>query len=221
MPIRVDHRDRQALRDAQAVQRESFKQVLPMLVGLVILGLGSGGVGLVVAFFDKTRTITETRTSTSGHLWWKETTTVDVPVRVVDVPIQTRLMYLLSGIGLLLLAVLCIAIVVWIFATRQRLKRYPPILKGHEAMSIERIVDITGSSRATVVRDLRTLISTNAISDVYIDYDAGQVVNKKYVPEASSKTVVKCSECGGNNELIVGIPKSCGYCGQLVLAGTS
>lgn len=222
MPLRVDHRGRlEALREAQAVQRESFKQMAPMLVALAIFASVSGGVGLIVAFFEKTRTITETRTSTSGHLWWKDTTTVDVPVRVVDVPMHTRLAYLFSGIGLLLLTALCIAAAVWIIATRRRLKKYPPILKGREAIKIQQIVDITGSSRATVYRDLQTLISSGAISDVYIDYDAEQVVNTKYIPEASRKTVLKCPECGGNNELIVGITKTCAFCGQALLVGTT
>lgn len=211
----------EAVREAQALQRESFKQMAPMLIAVATLGAISGGVGLIAAFFHETRTITETRTSTSGWGPWKDTTTVDVPVRVVDVPMPTRLAYLFSGIGLLLLTALCIVAAVWIIATRRRLKKYPPILKGREAIKIQQIVDITGSSRATVYRDLGTLITSGAISDVYVDYDAEQVVNTKYIPEASRKTVVKCPECGGNNDLIVGITKTCAFCGQALLVGTT
>ena len=59
------------------------------------------------------------------------------------------------------------------------------------------------------------------IGDFYIDYSSDQVVSKKYVPKTSHKTVVKCSECGGNNDLIVGITKHCSFCGQPLLLGTT
>ena len=68
--------------------------------------------------------------------------------------------------------------------------------------------------------DLQSMIKSEMITDFYIDYGADQVVSTKFVPKTSHKTVVKCSECGGNNELIVGITRSCEFCGQPLLMGS-
>ena len=86
---------------------------------------------------------------------------------------------------------------------------------------IQRIVDITGSRRSTVYRDLEALVDSDMIDDVYIDYNADRVVSKKFVPATSHKTVVKCAECGSNNELIVGVTKACAFCRQPLLLGRS
>lgn len=71
------------------------------------------------------------------------------------------------------------------------------------------------------MRKPQSLIDSDAISDFYIDYTADNVVSRKYLPKTSHKTVVKCSECGGNNEVIVGITRHCSFCGQPLLLGTN
>lgn len=65
------------------------------------------------------------------------------------------------------------------------------------------------------------MINSEMISDFYIDYGADRVFSRKYIPKTSHKTVVKCSECGGNNEMIVGITKPCSFCGQPLMFGTT
>ena len=52
------------------------------------------------------------------------------------------------------------------------------------------------------------MIDSGMINDFYIDYQREQVVSRKYIPKMSHKTVVKCSGCGGNNEVIVGITQA-------------
>jgi hypothetical protein len=62
--------------------------------------------------------------------------------------------------------------------------------------------------------DLQSMINSEMITDFHIDYGADQVVSTKFIPKTSHKTVVKCSACGGNNELIVGVTRNCAYCEQ-------
>ncbi len=133
---------------------------------------------------------------------------------------QERLQLLLGGLGLMAVALFCLAIAYVLITERSRLRKYLPILKGIEAVGIQDIIDITGSRRATVFRDLRSLINANMVDDLYIDYKSERVVSKTYIPGRSWKTVVKCDGCDGNNELIVGITKTCSFCGQPLLMNT-
>lgn len=154
----------------------------------------------------------ETQTETSGHLWWKDTTTSDVPT-------ETRIGWLLAGIVMVLIAIALVAVSIR-FVTRQAaLKKYAAILTGVEVIKIQQIADITGQSRSRVYQDIQTMIGSGMIDDMYVDYQREQVVSRKYIPKSSHKTVVSCSGCGANNEVIVGITRPCSFCGQpLVLA---
>lgn len=170
---------------------------------LAVAALTAGIVGWVyVARFFK-----ETRTEQSGHLWWKDATTTDIPL-------ETRLVYLFIGIGLLIIAALCVVIPVRLANRRASLKKYLAILTGVESLKIQQIADITGSSKPRVFQDIQKMVDGGMIDDFFIDYQAEQVVSKKYVPKSSHKTVVTCSRCGGNNELIVGITRNCSFCGE-------
>lgn len=197
----------QALQVAQKAAQPSWQKVAPMILYIAVVVSAGTGLGLFIAFFQKTRT------ETTGSLWWEESVTVDIPL-------HTRMAFLMWGIGLLAVSAALTTIAIRRITNARRLKKYPPILKGTESIGIQRIVDITGSSRATVARDIQTLIDSEVIEDLYIDYSADQVVSKKYIPNESHKTVVKCSECGGNNEVIVGITRECNFCGQPLLRGT-
>ena len=159
------------------------------------------GLLLVMAFTETTKT------ESSGHLWWKEDTTTQIPL-------SERMPYLLIGICLFVVAILCLVAAIKLITTQGRLKKYPPILVGVESMTIQQIADITNSSRSKVYRDIQTLIDSGIVENFYIDHKAERVVSKKYIPERSHKTVVTCSGCGGNNELIVGITRTCSFCGQ-------
>ena len=150
----------------------------------------------------------------TGHLVWKKC--VDVAV-----PMSERLTYLVVGVGLVVVALVCVIAALRLTTLSGHLNRYLAILTGVESMSIQQIADITQSRPSKVRDEIQSMISSEMISDFYIDYSADQVVSKKYIPKTSRKTVVKCSECGGNNEVIVGITKHCSFCGQPLLLGTT
>lgn len=129
----------------------------------------------------------------------------------------TSLFLLAAGVGLLVIALVSLIAALRLTTMQGHLKRYLAILTGVESISIERIADITHSRPSKVRDEIQSMINSEMISDFYIDYSADQVVSRKYIPKTSHKTVVKCSECGGNNEVIVGITKHCSFCGQPLL----
>ena len=155
-----------------------------------------------------------TRTETSGHLWWKDKATTEVPL-------DTRLTYLFVGIFLIVLAVICVVLPIRRSIRRASQKKYLAILKGVEFLRIQQIADITNLSRSAVYRDIKGMIDSGVIDDFYIDYQAEKVVSKKYVPGNSHKTVAVCSGCGGRNELIVGITRACSFCGEPLILRTT
>jgi hypothetical protein len=169
----------------------------------------AGSIGLisVLAYSEVTKE------KCSGHLWWKDC--VDF-----EVPMSSRLTYLVVGVFLLGVAALCAISALCLATMSGDLKQYEAVLAGVETRRIQEIADITGLPATRVRRDLQSMIKSEMITDFYIDYGADRVVSTKFVPKTSHKTVVKCSECGGNNELIVGITRSCGFCGQPLLMGT-
>lgn len=149
-------------------------------------------------------------TESTGMLWWQE---------IRDVPMSERVPHLQGAIALWVVAAILGAVAIWLTATTperklNKLKRYVPILKGVEHMPIQQIASITNSNPSVVFRDIQIMIDSGMIEDLYIDYQAARVVNKKYTPEQSYKTVAKCPSCGANTEVIVGITRGCAYCGQ-------
>lgn len=156
----------------------------------------------------------ETTTETSGTLWWeRETTSV--------VPTSTRIGWFVAGVVLITFAVALATFLIRQARRREELKQYLVILTGVEVIKIQQISDITGHSPQRVYRNIQTMIGSGMIEDFYVDHQCEQVVSRKYIPKASYKTVVTCSGCGGNNELIVGITKTCSFCGQPLLLGTT
>ena len=154
----------------------------------------------------------ETQTKTSGHLWWRSETTSNVAT-------ETRVGWLMAGIVMVLIAVALAALAIRLAKGRAALKKYEAILTGVEVITVQQISDITGHSRSRVYKDLQAMLRSGMIDDVYVDYQRERVVSRKYIPKTSHKTVVTCSGCGGNNEVIVGITRTCSFCGQpLVLA---
>ena len=153
-----------------------------------------------------------TKEECSGHLWWKDC--VDL-----EVPMSSRLTYLVVGVLLLGVAALCAISALRLATMSGDLKQYEAVLAGVETRRIQEIADITGFPPARIRRDLQSMIKSEMITDFYIDYGADQVVSTKFIPKTSHKTVVKCSECESNNELIVGITRNCGFCGQPLLMG--
>ena len=154
----------------------------------------------------------ETQTKTSGHLWWRSETTSNVAT-------ETRVGWLMAGIVMVLIAVALAALAIRLAKGRAALKKYEAILTGVEVIPVQQISDITGHSRSRVYKDIQAMLRSGMIDDVYVDYQRERVVSRKYIPKTSHKTVVTCSGCGGNNEVIVGITRTCSFCGQpLVLA---
>ena len=169
-------------------------------------------VALILALFGTAGIADFTeKTKTSGHLMWKETTARTLGERMPS---------LIGGLTAIAVALLCVAAALVLITAHGRLKKYPPILTGVEAMKIQQIATITNSSPSRVYQDIQTLIDAGIVTDFYIDYGAEQVVSKKYIPKSSHKTVVTCRACGANNELIVGITRPCGACGEPLVLNT-
>ena len=176
--------------------------------GLRAVAVMAGLIGLlcVLGYSDATRE------ECSGRLWWKDCVNVAIPM-------GSRLILLVVGVLLIGVAVLCLILSLRLASMSGDENRYLAVLAGVETRRIQEIADITGFSPARVRMDLQSMIKSEMITDIYIDYGADRVVSTKFVPKTSRKTVVKCSECGGNNELIVGITRSCEFCGQPLLMG--
>lgn len=176
-------------------------------LALVALVFAIAGTVFVVLFFQAERT------DSSGHLWWKDTTTTEVPL-------GTRQGYLLFGLGLIIVAILCVNVLIRRSVRSAAQKKYLAILTGGEVWKVQQIANITNLSPSTVYRDIQRMIDSGTIDDFYIDYKAEQVVSRKYIPKSSHKTVVTCLACGANNELIVGITRACAACGEPLVLKT-
>ena len=176
-------------------------QLRMMFVVLSALLSALAGAACLAAATD------ETQTESSGHLWWKTETTSSVPT-------ETRIGLLVAGIALVAIAVALAAVAIRLATRRAALKQYEAILTGVEVITIQQISDITGLSRSRVYKDIRAMLGSGMIDDFYIDYQREQVISRKYIPKTSYKTVVTCSGCGGNNEVIVGVTRTCSFCGQ-------
>jgi hypothetical protein len=120
-----------------------------------------------------------------------------------------------------MLAAVCVYVRVRQAALRAARKKYFAILTGVERIKVSQIAGITNSSPARVYRDIQRMMNAGLIDDIHIDYQAQEVVNKRYIPKNSHKTVVTCRECGANNELIVGVTRSCGTCGEPLVLNAS
>lgn len=151
-------------------------------------------------------------TKSSGALWWKKTT---------DIPLSERLPALFIAIVLFAIAAVLVVLAVRLFLVQGASKKYLAILSSVESMKVHQIAKITGTTTETVYRDIQAMIDSGTLEDFYIDYGAEHVISKKFLPKQSYKTVVTCSGCGNNNEVIVGITTACGFCRQpLVLKKT-
>lgn len=150
----------------------------------------------------------------TGRLWWKE-----CEQSFNEWSFGMRAFLIVAGLGLLIAATALLIAAFRSSATRKRARPYATILTGVESMTIQQISDITRLRPSKVRAEVRAQIESGQIEGFYLDHAADQVVSRRYVPATSRKTVVKCSECGGNNEVIVGVTKPCSYCGQPLLLG--
>lgn len=193
----ADRAQRQRARAASSMKRHWL-----LLLALIFGVVGAVSFGL---FFRSERTETES----SGHLWWKEETTT-----TTEVPMSTRLVFLLIGLILLAVAALCVYARIRQARRRAAQRKYLAILTGVERIKVHQIAGITGASQAKIYRDIQRMIDAGVVDDIHIDFRAEEVVSKKYVPKTSRKTVVVCRACNANNELIVGITRACSACGE-------
>lgn len=175
------------------------------------------GAAPIAAFFGLLMILAFSETTEekcSGALLWKECSDVSVPM-------SERLTYLAAGVGLLVFALVCVVGSLQLMGVRGRLKKYDAILTGVESMSVMQIASIVRSSPDRVRDEIQLMIDAEMIDDVYIDYGRDLVITKKYVPASSYKTVVVCGKCHANNELIVGITKSCVFCREPLILNTT
>lgn len=154
-----------------------------------------------------------TKEECSGLLVWRSCTKNEIAL-------GERLPWLVLTIALGIVALISALLALRLFTMRGNSNRYLAVLTGVETISIERIAEITNLRPSKVRNDIQGMIDSDMITDFYIDYSADQVVSRKYIPKSSYKTVVACSGCGGANELIVGITKTCSFCGQPLQLGT-
>ncbi len=192
-------------RVVQRIPAESRKGIAGGLI--FVIAIGAPWAFLMFMGFSES-----TEEKCEGHLWNKECTDVAIPL-------SDRIPYLLIAIATLAVVVLAAVFALFLTMSQSHLKKYQAILTGVEVMPIQRIADITHVRSSKVRSEIQSLIDSDEIDDFYIDYGSDQVVSKKYIPKTSHKTVVKCSECGGNNEVIVGITRHCSFCGQPLLLG--
>ena len=147
-------------------------------------------------------------TETTGLFWWKKT---------VYRSLSERMPSLILAIGLILIAVVCLCVALRITLMIGRHKRYLAIIKGNDRLLIQRIASITNTNIKRVMNDLQNMIDLGYIEDYYIDYEQGLLIDKSYVPNKIVKKIVKCPECGANNEVIVGQSNYCVSCRGLLL----
>lgn len=185
--------------ETQTRRQPSARQTLGVVGGLGAFLLLMFGLLLFMGYSNTTEQ--------SGMLWWQSTN---------EVPLDERIPYLQGAIVCWVFAAVLggVTLSVTLRGTTSRLKRYGPILKGVESMPVQQIAGIVNVKPARVYKDLQRMIDSGDLADVYIDYQAGQVVNKKYTPDRSHKTVATCPSCGARSEVIIGVTRSCSYCAQ-------
>ena len=176
--------------------------------GLLRAGI-AGSFGLL--FFFEYADATEEKCT--GHLFWKE-------CRDAATPMSSRRVALVCGVFFIGVAAFYLVSSLRLARMAGHENRYLNVLAGVETLRIQEIADTTGLPPVQVRTDLQSMINSEMITDFYIDYGADQVVSTKFVPKTSHKTVVKCSACGGNNELIVGVTRNCAYCEQPLQMGS-
>jgi len=182
-----------------------LKRVWPGIVAGVLAIAGFVFVGL---------TFKTAKTTTTGHLLWKQKHTTEVAL-------GTRILYLFIGLVLLAVAVFFVRLLMQRLARQAAQKKYVAILTGIETIPVQKVMAKTNADRATVLSDIQRMIDAGIIEDFYVDYEADRVVSKKYVPKTGHKTVVTCPSCGANNEVIVGITRPCNSCGEPLAIGAN
>lgn len=166
--------------------------------GLLLTSLGIGGG--------------ETVTECDGPLLWKDCEDVRH-----DWSTSTDVTLLVVGICFIVIAVTSVIASVRLFTMQGHLNRYLAILTGIESMSVMTIANITGSKPVRVREEVQSMIDAGALPDFHIDYGKDLVVSKRYIPKMSHKTVVTCPTCHANNDVVVGITKSCAFCRELLV----
>ncbi|WP_286216064.1 hypothetical protein [Demequina sediminis] len=164
---------------------------------MLAVGMMAGGFALIfIVAYSETE-------KSSGALWWKKTT---------EVPLSERLPYLFISITLFIAAATAVVMALRLLGAQSRMQKYLTVTDGVESIEIRQLVEITNTSRAKVYRDLEALISSGMASDLYIDYQGQRLVRRSHVPKNSRKATVRCTSCGGSNDIIVGSAKKCDYC---------
>lgn len=176
-----------------------LKAYIAEVLGFLSIASLGGAFASLIKFTQKT-------TKTTTGIFFKKTITEHHSF-------SERLPYLISAITLVVIAIYLFKTAAKMFVIQNRYKKYEAIIKGTERISIQDLSDITGNTRKNVVTDLQNMIDSEIISDYYIDHKSDAVISKKFIPETSTRKVVRCDNCSAANEIIVGIPKNCEYCG--------
>lgn len=165
---------------------------------------GVSGLGAVLATLSFLKSSDE---ECSGVLVWRSCSERSIAI-------SERVPYLLLAILLAAAAIVCLLLSVRLVNMRSDVRRYHAILTGVETITIQQICAITGTRSDKVRAEIQWMIDTGQLRDCVVDHAGDRIVNKRYIPKRSHKTVVTCSACGADNELIVGITKSCSFCGR-------
>jgi len=145
--------------------------------------------------------------STSGILWWKETTTFGL---------GQRLAILFLAIALTLVAIVSLFAAIKLSLMSGRFNKYLPVIKGCDQIAIQQIAAMMNHAPHQVVSDLQNMIDSGYIKGYYINYQRQMLVERGDLPRNIEKKVVKCPTCGGNTQITIGIVNYCKYCKCLI-----
>ena len=141
--------------------------------------------------------------STSGILWWKETTTFGL---------GQRLAILFLAIALTLVAIVSLIAAIKLSLMSGRFNKYLPVIKGCDQIAIQQIAAMMNHAPHQVVSDLQDMIDSGYIKGYYIDYQRQMLVERGDLPRNIIKKVVKCPACGGDTQITIGIVSYCKFC---------
>ena len=122
------------------------KSVAGGLLGVAALATPWGFL-MLMGFVEKTEE------KCTGHLWAKKCVETEIPL-------GDRLVWLLLAVGSLVVALACVLAALRLTTMQGHLKRYVAILTGVEAISIQRVAEITHSRPGKVRDEIQTMIDS-------------------------------------------------------------
>jgi len=113
--------------------------------------------------------------------------------------------------------------------TAAKYKKYIDLVVNQNVRSIDNIASTVGLSYDMVLKELQDMIDIGYLKDAYINMDSRTIEFKQFGQQAftpasnpgqasGQTTTVRCSGCGANNVVVVGMVTECEYCGNPISA---